>query len=71
MQRTIDMFEDGFRKFQMDVQRNPKFAFCSPRTFERLMDGWMIMPSADGSVNVYGVNVRAREDHDDDGFTFG
>lgn len=72
MQRAIDVFEDGFRKFQSEVQRNPKFAFCSHAVLERLKDGFMVKPNHDGSVDVYGVKVRSMEGHNDnEWFTFG
>lgn len=72
MKRAIDMFEDSYRQFQLEENAYPKDAVCSAGLFQRLLDGWMITPNQDGSVNIYGVNVRSREDHnDDDGFTFG
>jgi hypothetical protein len=71
MKRAIDFFEDGFRRFQSEAKRNPKFAFCHPTMLACLSDAWMMMPGSDGAINIYGVKVTAREDHDDNGITFG
>ena len=70
LRRAIDFFEDGYRKFQMDENKTPKIATCSVTTFHKMLDAWLLTPSPDGTVLIYGVKIIPREDYHDEGFSF-
>ena len=56
--KAMDIFDDGFRKFQKDAGRNPVMAFVGSTQFILLQHAWQSKPSLDGRIMMYGVKVQ-------------
>jgi len=56
--KAMDIFDDGFRRFQKDSGRNPVMSFVGSKMWVLLQDAWQVVPAIDGRIMIYGVKVQ-------------